>query len=98
MESFRSDTPPLIHITEAELLTNARAMAQYTMEEVLDILDDVEEVICDGSDDDLGMGSSSDSDASDVDEQMYSIRYIACIAMYRSDEDEQMYSIHTLHA
>ena len=40
-------------------------------------------MICDRSDDDLGMESSSDSDASDVDEQMYNIRYIACIAMYR---------------
>ena len=51
----------------------AHSAREYTMEEVLDILDDVEEVICDGSDDDLGMESSSDSDASDEDEQMYSI-------------------------
>ena len=50
----------------------ANSACEYTMEEVLDMLNDVEEVICDGSDNDLGM-ESSDSDASDVDEQRYSI-------------------------
>ena len=58
---------------QSYLAAHAQAMAcEYTMEEVLDMLNDVEEVICDGSDDDLGM-ESSDSDTSDVDEQRYSI-------------------------
>ena len=50
----------------------ANSAREYTMEEVLDMLNDVEEVICDRSDDDLGM-ESSDSDVSDVDEQRYRI-------------------------
>ena len=65
-------TQVLISITEAELLQNdvgAHSSCSFTMEEVLDILDDVEEVICDGSDNNLGMGS--DSDDSEVDDQRY---------------------------
>ena len=50
-------------------MSGAHSSRSFTMDEVLDILDDVKEVICDGSDDDLGMGS--DSDDSEVDDQRY---------------------------
>lgn len=50
-------------------MAGAHPSCGYTMEEVIDFLDDAEEVICDGSDDDLGM--ESDSDDSEIDKQRY---------------------------
>lgn len=63
-ESFHSDTPPLEYPftswRRSYLGMHELAMAwtahEYTMEEMLDILDGVEEVICDGSDDGLNSG------------------------------------------
>lgn len=50
-------------------MAGAPSRRAYTMEEVMGMLDSVDEPICDGSDDDLGMQLEETSSESDSDQE-----------------------------
>ena len=51
-------------------MAGANSSCTFTMDEVLDTLDDMDEPIVDGSEDDLGMEIVSESDESDLEQRL----------------------------